>query len=274
MTLDLAGRTHVGLKRPENQDEIYAQVVFEGDRPLACLAVADGMGGHKGGREASQRAIEVVRDAAVRLGGSSNRTTTEQWCSLIEKDAHKAVRDISEPGEISGTTLTLALIHGTECLFGHVGDSRAYLFRNGQLSQVTEDHTWEAYAEKCGIPNTQGKALRQAIGVTGAISPETHRLELEPKDWLLLCSDGLYKMVTDEQIEYELAESKGADDACERLINIALEGGGRDNIAVSVARFGTPPKRRGSFSPLVVFLALALVVLTILLGLALTRKIG
>jgi protein phosphatase len=273
MTLDLAGRTHVGLKRSENQDEVFAQVLSPGERPFACLAVADGMGGHEKGREASQVAIKTIRDRLTRFLRSEGVHPNEEWCLTLEKEAHKSVGALSSGKEVAGTTLTLALLFGAECVIGHVGDSRAYCFRKGKLDQITEDQTWEEYARKNEIENTYGKALRQAVGVGGAIVPETYRLELLPDDWLILCSDGLYKMADITQVESELSRSQGASDACERLVTLALAGGGKDNVAICVARFGEPPAIKKKFDSVLALAIVAALIIALLLFFALTGKI-
>src|ERR1700678_2272091 len=158
MTLELAGRTHIGLKRPENQDEVFAQILRSGEQATACLAVADGMGGHEKGREASQTAIRTIQ---AKLQGRPR--PSEELCMELEAEAHKSVGAISMGDQVTGTTLTLALLSGSDCFIGHVGDSRAYCFRKGKLDQITEDQTWEAYARKNSVQNNYGKALRQAI---------------------------------------------------------------------------------------------------------------
>jgi serine/threonine protein phosphatase PrpC len=280
MTLELAGRTHIGLKRRENQDEVFAELVGSGDQPTACLAVADGMGGHEKGREASQTAIRTIRDRLNRLVEAEGLRPTEEWCRTLETAAHEMVHAISQGDQVTGTTLTVALLFGDECLIGHVGDSRAYTFRKGRLEQITEDQTWEAYALKHNTVNSYGKALRQAVGVGDSVIPEVYRLEVAPDDLLLLCSDGLYKMADPEQIELVLRQSRDATDACERLLNLALEGGGKDNVAVCVARVldpsnpgkgALPPSLK--LDPPLVAAFLALLLIGALLFLTLTYKI-
>jgi protein phosphatase len=118
-----------------------------------------------------------------------------------------------------------------------VGDSRAYCFRDGRLQQITEDQTWEAYSLKHNVENKHGNALRQAIGVDERIVPETYRITLHPEDWLLLCSDGLYKMVELSRVEEVLGQSRCAEEACDLLLSLALDGGGRDNVGICVARY-------------------------------------
>jgi protein phosphatase len=281
MTLELAGRTHIGLKRPENQDEVFAQILRSGERPTACLAVADGMGGHEKGREASQTAIQTIQDRLEQLLSSETVWPTEDWCITLETAAHQSVGEISQGDQVTGTTLTIALLFGDECLIGHVGDSRAYQFRGGKLIQITEDQTWEAYASKNNIENLYGKALRQAIGVGESVVPEIFHLDLKPNDLLLLCSDGLYKMAEADQIEATLRESGNAKDACDRLLNLALENGGKDNVAVCVARvsdagghFQAPSQSRlVRLDPPLVAAVLALLVTGALLFLTVTHHI-
>ena len=273
MTFDLAGRTHVGLKRSENQDEVYAQVLGAGDRKVACLAVADGMGGHVKGREASQAAIGTLREKLQYQFQGDYGDPSEQLCAQLEEDAHQSVCKIAIGSEVAGTTLTVALLTDEECLIGHVGDSRLYCYRDGKLEQITEDQTWEAYAAKNQIENTFGNSLRQAIGVGHRVVPDTYRLPVLPDDWILVCSDGLYKMVDIADVEEALSMSACASDACERLVTLALDGGGRDNIGVCVARFGAPPTSPEPKNHALVAAYAAVVVVTVLLVLTLVGRI-
>lgn len=273
MTFDLAGRTHVGLKRSENQDEVYAQVLGTGDRKVACLAVADGMGGHVRGREASQAAIGTIREKLQHQFQGDYSEPSEQFCAQLEEDAHQSVCKIATGSEVAGTTLTVALLTDDQCLIGHVGDSRLYRYHDGKLEQITEDQTWEAYAAKNQIQNTYGNSLRQAIGVGHRVVPETYRLPVLPEDWILVCSDGLYKMVDIADVEESLSLSACASDACERLVTLALDGGGRDNIGVCVARFGVPPTMTKPRNRALIAAYAAVVVISVLLVLTLVGKI-
>jgi protein phosphatase len=243
MTIDLAAKTHVGLKRTENEDVAVAEVLVDGEKPLAWVAVADGMGGHTKGAEASRRAIECLRAGLAQRLADEGPCPTVEWCIGFEEAAHEGVRKIGTETEMAGTTLTFALVHGSECFIGHVGDSRAYRFRDGSLEPLTEDHTWEAYAATQGVENPHGKALRQAVGVEGDFEPDGFQVALGPDDRLLICSDGFYKMVDLSEAASTLGNARDASDACDRLVRLALEGGGKDNISVCVARFGQPAGR-------------------------------
>ena len=234
MVVDLAGQTHIGLKRKENQDSFLAQR----SDGLVCIAVADGMGGHEDGRRASETAIETLKVSVA--GAKAGDKGFEALCMELERTAHRAVRKLATGNQIVGTTLTMALIDEEECYIGHVGDSRVYRFRDNKLDQLTEDHTWDEFSRRHNVENPHGRALRQAIGVGDAVEPEVHHISLQPGDWLLVCSDGLYKMVENAALLRVFRGAKFAEVVCRDLIQLALESGGKDNIAVTVIRMGQP----------------------------------
>jgi protein phosphatase len=144
-----------------------------------------------------------------------------------------------------GTTLTVAATIGSEVVLGHVGDSRAYLLRGDTFRQLTTDHTLAQALIDAGVASSDDPASRSmrhvltaAIGsLDERIEPQVQRLNLLPGDQLLLCTDGLTEMVTDELIAGVLHESKSVDGACQTLIDLALSGGGSDNVTVALARF-------------------------------------
>lgn len=240
MTVEVAGCTHIGLRRQENQDGFLAER-FQAPtgEPVVCLAVADGMGGHQEGKAASVEALRTLRTRLETLL-SDHQPFSEGWAVGLEEAAHANVGKIANGDEVVGTTLTVALIQDRECVIGHVGDSRAYRLRGGRIEQVTDDHTWEAYFRERQTENPYGKALRQAIGVGERVETETRCLQLDEGDWILICSDGLYKMVSDDTIERSLARAKTPAAACDQLLQLALKAGGRDNVAICVGRVGSP----------------------------------
>ncbi len=225
---DVAGVTHVGRVRKENQDGFIAETFNRsGDHEFMCLAVADGMGGHQNGRLASERAIETIR---ATLSGLETDPSVD-LCVSMEHDAHAAVGKLAQEGETVGTTLTMLLIKDHKGYLAHVGDSRVYRLREGRLVQLTEDQVWDERSE-------YGLQLRQAIGVGDRVEPESAFLELQDGDRVLVCSDGLHKFVTDEQIEKALIRDSKPQRACDQLLNLALEAGGRDNIAIAIGAIG------------------------------------
>lgn len=243
MIVDVAGASHVGYKRKENQDAFLVETLRRAEgSPLVCLAIADGMGGHHAGKEASDRAIEAVRRHFVAFADLD--ALPDGCVRQIHDEAHAQVAAIGNEGETVGTTLTVLLLHGGDAAIGHVGDSRVYLLRGGRLTHLTEDHTWAEYARKHGIENPYGGELRQAIGVGVSVETETHHQSVLNGDRFIVCSDGLFKVVTDETIRLVLRKAAGAKAACDECIERALKAGGPDNIAV-VAAFVGQPRRFG-----------------------------
>jgi serine/threonine protein phosphatase PrpC len=225
---DVAGVTHIGKVRKENQDGFLAER-FNGKatKDFLCLAVADGMGGHQKGRLASEQAIEVVRHSL----SDTTDAPTSKLCVAIEQAAHQTVGKIAIEGETVGTTLTLLLIQDYRGYIAHVGDSRVYRLRDGQLVQLTEDQVWDEKSE-------YGLQLRQAIGVGEKVVPDALDIDLQDGDWLLVCSDGLHKFVAHDSLEKTLNKASKVDRACSQLLDLALEAGGRDNIAIALGRIG------------------------------------
>ena len=147
-----------------------------------------------------------------------------------------------------GTTLTVTVSLGTDLFLRHIGDSRAYLLRGGELHQLTKDHTLAQALIEAGIAgadNTSTRAMRHvltaALGSTGEpTDPQVQRLHLTDGDQLLLCTDGLSEMVTDDIIASVLGDANSSAAACQGLIDFALAGGGTDNITVVLARYHFP----------------------------------
>ena len=251
--LVLGSVTHVGRVRKANQDAYCA--LLAPNTPVGVggvLAVADGMGGHQGGERASQMTIAGV----VRLLGKGQPPPASDSLPPASADGRLAqIRDAvahvndevlaaaSTPETRGmGTTLSLAVIEGATLSVGHVGDSRVYLHRNGNLAQLTPDHSWvaEEVARGALSPEEARKHPRRnlitrAIGIGPSVEPHTFAAELEQGDILLLCSDGLHGLVGDEQIGAVLS-GKEPKEAADALVDMANAAGGNDNITAVVAR--------------------------------------
>jgi protein phosphatase len=227
----IAAKTDVGLVRGANEDSYMA------DGPL--FAVADGMGGHVAGDVASQTAIKAIVDTAA-----SHPPSTPEDLELYVKRANqdiweKATADSRLRG--MGTTCTLLYIDGSTAYLAHVGDSRAYLFRGGELSQLSEDHTLVQRMVKEGrlrqdeaAHHPQRNIITRTLGVDPEVDVDLLTFELIEGDRLLINSDGLSSMIGDEAIKRTMAAAETADDAAAGLIEAALEAGGEDNITVIV----------------------------------------
>jgi protein phosphatase len=218
------------MVRQNNEDSLYPESSGESAGPVT-LMVADGMGGHVAGEVASRLAINAAAstevDPADRVA-AGNRAIREQVAR--------------EPGlEGMGTTMTLVTLspEGT-ATFAHVGDSRAYLFRGGDLRQVTRDHTVAAeYVAMGRITPEEAPThphrhmLTRTLGLTRFVDVDVEEVPLEPGDRIVLCSDGLTEMVGDPEIAKAL-EDPTAEEATWRLIDLANGAGGVDNISVIV----------------------------------------
>jgi protein phosphatase len=224
-----AGISHPGRKRRHNEDSYVIEP------PL--FVIADGMGGAKAGEVASGLAVSAV-EAEQADGARGEQRVTE----LIEEANRRVFRRASEDREAygMGTTMTVALVEDDKVAFGHVGDSRAYLIRDGQLDQLTDDHSLVAELVRGGKltpeeaeSHPQRSVITRALGTEPDIDVDTFTVEAEPGDVFMLCSDGLTTMVDDETILDEVEQNRtDLREAAKALVNAANRGGGEDNITV------------------------------------------
>ena len=230
MMIRVGATSDVGQVREGNEDSF---LVLD---PL--YAVADGMGGHRGGEVASNLALQTIE----RMFTAQEGTLTEQ----VEQ-ANRAVFERSQSDRDvagMGTTLTAALVQGAQVRLAHVGDSRAYLYRDGELQLLTEDHTLVhkmliegEISESEAETHPHRSILTRALGVDGNVQVDEGVVEMRNGDRLLLCTDGLTGMVSDEQIEAVLEESRDPQEAVDRLVRAANRAGGIDNITAVVIDF-------------------------------------
>jgi PPM family protein phosphatase len=238
------GRSDIGLVRKVNQD---AFVVMDG---LRLWAVADGMGGHIGGDVAANTAIAMVKARADLHAIALQEGQGEPRDFLVDviaqgQDAILQRAKLEPKLKNMGTTIVALVILPSPtptAHVAHVGDSRAYLFRSGKLTLLTRDHTLiEKYLERGLLTPTAARThperhvLTRALGMPSAAKPDIAAHPLEPSDVLLLCTDGLTKMLEDHEIQDVLAKSQ--DDpmrACDALIAESLARGGEDNVTAIV----------------------------------------
>jgi PPM family protein phosphatase len=223
--------TDVGRARERNEDSYLAMP------PI--YIVADGMGGHRGGNVASSLAMQVMANLA--RGGD--------WQQLVEqvRQANHAILERSK-GDRSlqgmGTTITATYLDGDEVHVAQVGDSRAYLLRGGKLSQITTDHTLvhemvksHQITEEEAEHHPQRSILTRALGVDEGVEVDQFTVKVQAGDRMLLCSDGLHSMVDDDVIEQVLAQEPDPQRVADRLVELANEAGGLDNITVVVMNY-------------------------------------
>ncbi|HVQ34381.1 MAG TPA: protein phosphatase 2C domain-containing protein [Candidatus Bathyarchaeia archaeon] len=269
--VDASGLSDRGVVRPDNQDHFYLARMGRFSEILATslppgtlpgrlqetgyvAAVADGMGGHAGGEVASRTAISLffhflyeTPDWVLKVDDESaqkifDRVVT-RYRGLDAVLAEKAQVDPALRG--MGTTMTLTYSLGFEMFLGHVGDSRAYLCRAGALEQLTRDHTRVQELVDLGMISPQEAAthrfrnvLTNALGGGVPLTDvDVHRVRLESGDAVLLCSDGLYDVVQDEEIAAALGEPVPAASTCRSLVDLAISRGAPDNVTVVVLRY-------------------------------------
>ena len=236
--MKIAYKTDVGLVRKGNEDSLYV------DEKLGLLIVADGIGGYQAGEVASQMAVEIIppmlKDELEEKGQIQKRIL-EAIYKANDEILAAVGKDPSLKG--MGTTVVLALCNDDEIYIAHVGDSRAYLVRKNKLEQVTEDHSVAFQLLKAGritVEEARHHPLRhvitQALGTQSYLVPDINSFTWSKGGYLLLCSDGLTDMVEDKTIEEVVLREKGNLKAkCERMVELAKEAGGRDNITVILA---------------------------------------
>lgn len=239
------GDSNIGLVRQTNQDS-YELEVFP-DMDAALLVVCDGMGGAKAGNVASQMASSVfAEEVRKKIHSEMDEVYLEDTLRIAVQHANKAVFMLSkdQPELLGmGTTLVGALIQGQTAVLINVGDSRAYLLRNGEIRQLTEDHSYvQEMVRKGQLTPEQTRnhphknLITRAIGVEAFADSDLFTCTLEHDDVLLLCSDGLTGMVGDEEIVYQIGRAPTLQQAADALIARACENGGVDNITVILFR--------------------------------------
>jgi serine/threonine protein phosphatase PrpC len=238
-----AMRTDTGKVRTLNEDSVAWITPHDGavahSRGSLAL-VADGMGGHAAGEVASALAADTIRRLFYDLDGSIPQVLSKAFMA-----AHRAIIEYAEKHpqcKGMGTTCTVLAFRDDQAWLAHIGDSRAYLLRGRTLTQLSEDQTLVAKLVSEGTI-TQEEAdhspmhnvILQALGATPQIKPMigAHGLPLQPGDVLILCSDGVYNMVPDAKIA-EIASRLPPQDACDTLIEAALEAGGHDNASLGI----------------------------------------
>jgi serine/threonine protein phosphatase PrpC len=231
MRVVVGATSDVGLVREANEDSYLIE------RPL--YAVADGMGGHLAGDVASSTAVRVISEQAENASASEPESLIQIISSANSAIYEKAQADSALRG--MGTTCTLALVDGGRALIAHVGDSRAYLLSDGNLKQLTEDHTLVSRMVREGRihpdeaqHHPQRSIITRALGVDSEVDVDLLDIELHLGDRLLICSDGLSSLVGDDTIQSSLQEVADPQEAAERLVAQANDAGGDDNITVII----------------------------------------
>jgi PPM family protein phosphatase len=232
--------THTGRKRRHNEDAYVLQP------PL--FAIADGMGGARAGEVASSLAAAALQSGEVDGNGK------ERVIALIQAANRSVYERSSRDAEVAGmgTTMTVALVENATVTLGHVGDSRAYVLRDGVLEQLTDDHSLVAELVRGGKLSAeeaehhpQRSVITRALGTDPDVDVDTFTVEAHDRDVFVLCSDGLTDMVGDDEIGEVLAGSReNLKEAAEELVRRANKAGGQDNITVVAFEMTDEPDER------------------------------
>ncbi len=244
--IELASLTDVGRLRTNNEDSyLYWEPDSHEDfaRKGRLAVIADGMGGYEGGQEASRLAVETVRFVYEHKYDGDPQTTLVTGMQTAHDTIHRyAVEHPQYAG--MGTTCTALSIVGNRLSFAHIGDSRLYLIRTGSISRLTRDHSYVGRLVESGIVRSedaeshpQRHILTAALGSGREVSPHTpeQQVSLEQGDVVVLCTDGLWSVVGEAELA-RIAQSEPPVEACQQLVDLALERGGPDNVTVLVLR--------------------------------------
>lgn len=271
--------TDAGKVRPNNQDHYavirrsrsrevlltslnQADFILSDDEAYA-MAVADGMGGAAFGELASRLALKIAEDLVGRSASwvmklqDLDAQQIRQRAAAYAKLIHQALIECAKADARlagMGTTITSVYTMGRYALVMHVGDSRAYIFREGWLEQITRDHTLAQALIDSGVAPEETTRMRHVLinclgGSLEEPIPEINQLELADGDILLLCTDGLTNLVSDREIADILARHSDPQEACDSLVTLALERGGTDNVTVVVGQFAIEQDKARSGNP-------------------------
>jgi len=249
-------RTDLGCVRENNEDkfEFYIPSTAEKVAAKGCLvAVADGMGGHAAGQIASELGLKTF----VRSYMEDTHADVPGALRMAVSEGNRAVHDAASISGRNGmgTTLTAAVVRGTELYVAQVGDSRLYLMQDGTLEQVSRDHSWVAEQVERGVLTEQEaetspfrNVITRSLGTNPEVEPDIFTRMVKEGDTLLLCSDGLSGVVGRGEMERVLSES-GPAESCQELVEMALRRGGPDNTTVLIAQIQQIDRLSGEEEP-------------------------
>lgn len=241
----------IGCQRENNEDHLTYWEPSDDEefaRKGRLAIVADGMGGHEGGQEASRIAVDSIKEVFAETPNADVQSLLLTGFQI----AHERILDYAGAHpELHGmgTTATAIVLHDNQLYYAHVGDSRLYLVRGTTISRLTHDHSYVGRLVQIGVisaeeaeTHPQRHILTAALGAGTEISPETpqHPIPLQKGDVLVLCTDGLWSLLSDHEID-GIATNNAPVEASRALIKLAKDRGGPDNITVQVLRLGATP---------------------------------
>lgn len=243
LRMEYAARTHRGRVRKRNEDSFY---IPDGKGLDGLVVVADGMGGYNAGDVASALGVQVACNIITAARALSPAPTAEYSVRWAFNEANRAILEYAGTNEFyqgMGTTMTMACYEDGCWVVGNVGDSRAYLIRAGAVSQITTDHSLVQLMVERGrmTPEEARKhpyrnVITRSIGAESFSGADIFKVDAQPGDVLILCSDGLSNYIPNEDMLALLTPGKPLDEAAEAMVDLSLERGGSDNITVALVR--------------------------------------
>jgi PPM family protein phosphatase len=258
MNYEFCTRTDAGLARGNNEDSVVI------DEPARLGILADGMGGYNAGEIASGMATAFIKSELGRwlsqAGRHANAREVRRAMEICVDNANRSIFNAANSNSQysgMGTTLVLGVFQDGRVMLGHIGDSRCYRLRGGELSQITRDHSLLQEQMDAGLITAEQAAtssnknlVTRALGVEDAVLLEVNEHRVEPGDIYLMCSDGLSDMVDDENIARILGNDAPLEEKVAQLVDAANANGGRDNISVLLARANNDSGKKGLISRL------------------------
>lgn len=239
--MEIAYQTDIGQEREDNQDYVG---VFTNQDQLTFAIVADGIGGHQGGDVASSMAVSHI-GYHFEQTTFKNPVDAVKWLSdQVQIENGKIIDKSNQFKDLNGmgTTMVAAIFFDDQMVVANIGDSRGYLRRNGELNQLTEDHSLVNELVKRGViteqeakTHPQKNIITRTLGISPDADIDINLYQLESSDQLLLCTDGLSNMVSNQQLDDVLKSNQTLAEKCQQLIKMANEAGGPDNITVLIA---------------------------------------
>ena len=251
-------KTDPGRARENNEDALAVD-----DATQLCV-LADGMGGYNAGEIASGMATAFIKSEMARwLSEAGKHAKIKEIRRALEICVDNANRSIFNASDSNpqysgmGTTVVVGVFHGAHLILGHIGDSRCYRLRNGELAQITKDHSLLQEQIDAGLITQEQAAsssiknlVTRALGVEDTVMLELNEHEVEPGDWYLMCSDGLSDMVDDAEIASILGAVVSIENKADGLVATANDHGGKDNISVLLVQADAALEKRGLISRL------------------------
>lgn len=237
------GKTHIGLVRETNEDALFF------DEKNKIMIIADGIGGHARGEEASNKAVEILKNFLLDNHNkySDKEELLRDGFEVANDAVHQIQNELSE-GKICGTTLTCALIDHGILYFSHVGDTRIYVSRNKKdIEQITYDHTYlselarkdfKTFIEMQGTTISRANNyLTRAIGPDSSVEPQIGHFRLRTGDYIILLTDGIYRYLSPLDLLHVLKEAESIVQFANVVMKMALEKGGKDNLSIIIGLF-------------------------------------